>query len=95
MLVLIRVDRNSWSAYKYITQSNGLVRCSLTAGKTNSNADSKQTLMKFLFEKHAKWEYFVFCGLSNYLALEEYELLISNALHLSLDKARVLFPRCH
>lgn len=93
MLVLTRVDRNSWSAYKYITQSNGLVRCSLTAGKTNSNVDSKQTLMKF--ENHAKWEYFVFCGLSNYLALEEYELLISDALHLSLDKSRVLFPRCH
>ena len=51
--------------------------------------------MKFLFEDHAKWEYFVFCGLSNYLALEGYELLISDALHLSLDKARVLFPRCH
>ena len=44
MLVLIRVDRNSWSAYKYITQSNGLVRCSLTAGKKNSYVDSKQTL---------------------------------------------------
>lgn len=84
MLVLIRVDRNSWSEYKYITQSNGLVRCSLTAGKTNSNVDSKQTLMKFLFEDHAKWEYFVFCGLSNYLALEGYELLISDALHLYL-----------
>lgn len=88
-------DRNSWSAYKYITQSNGLVRCSLTAGKTNSNTDSKQTLMKFLFENHAKWEYFAFCGLSNYLVLEEYELLISDALHLSLGKARVLFSRCH
>ena len=95
MLVLIRVDRNSCSAYKYITQSNGLVRCSLTAGKTNSYVDSKQTRMKFLFENHAKREYFVFCGLSNYLTLEGYELLISDALHLSLDKARVLFPRCH
>ena len=69
MLVLIRVDRNSCLAYKYITQSNGLVRCSLTAGKTNSYVDSKQTLMKFLFENHAKREYFVFCGLSNYLTL--------------------------
>ena len=77
------------------TQSNGLVRCSLTAGKTNSYVDSKQTRMKFLFENHAKREYFVFCGLSNYLTLEGYELLISDALHLSLDKARVLFPRCH
>ena len=95
MLVLIRVDRNSCSAYKYITQSNGLVRCSLTAGKTNSYVDSKQTRMKFLFENHAKREYFVFCGLSNYLNLEGYELLISDALHFSLDKARVLFPRCH
>ena len=90
MLVLIRVDRNSCLAYKYITQSNGLVRCSLTAGKTNSNVDSKQTLMKFLFEDHAKWEYFVFCGLSNYLALEGYELLISDALGLHWTK-----PECY